>query len=228
MSSTLKILARPSPLANALCTFTLDQMLFQGTLTCSSLDKATASPLVHALLQLPFIKEVMIQQQSICLLATEESISWKDQGKIVGQTIRQVFTDYPEALTTPSLFFPQIFVEACSTTQKPPHSPNHQHSSTEDHSANKAILDSELGQSIVKFLEEHINPSVAGHGGKISLINIQEGFIYVKMEGGCQGCGQANVTLRQGVEKSLKEAFPFLKGVIDITDHQQGQNPYYR
>ena len=86
----------------------------------------------------------------------------------------------------------------------------------------------EEGQMIMAFLDEQVNPQVASHGGRISLLKFEKGTTYLKMEGGCQGCGMAQVTLREGVETALKENFPFIKEVVDATDHSQGLNPFIK
>jgi len=87
---------------------------------------------------------------------------------------------------------------------------------------------SEESQMITSFLDQAVNPQVASHGGKISLLKYEKGTLHLKMEGGCQGCGMAKVTLREGVETALKENFPFIKEVIDATDHSQGLNPFIK
>ena len=73
-----------------------------------------------------------------------------------------------------------------------------------------------------------INPWVAQHGGKVELIDVQDGSVVLRMSGGCQGCGMARVTLRQGVETALRRAIPALKEVRDVTDHAAGTTPYFR
>ena len=70
-------------------------------------------------------------------------------------------------------------------------------------------------------------PGVAQHGGAVELIDVQDATVVLRMLGGCQGCGMANVTLRQGIESSLKRALPSLQGLKDITDHAAGTNPYF-
>lgn len=72
-----------------------------------------------------------------------------------------------------------------------------------------------------------INPAVARHGGQVELIDVQDRTIVVRMKGGCQGCGMATVTLRQGIEAALRRLVPGLNGIRDITDHSAGTNPYY-
>lgn len=80
---------------------------------------------------------------------------------------------------------------------------------------------------IQQLIDEQVNPAVAGHGGYIDLFEYREGVAYVQMGGGCQGCGMANVTLKQGVERILRDHIPDLKEILDITDHAGGRNPYY-
>ncbi|OUR76901.1 hypothetical protein A9Q83_12935 [Alphaproteobacteria bacterium 46_93_T64] len=82
-------------------------------------------------------------------------------------------------------------------------------------------------QTIRVLLETRINPAIAAHGGYITLIDIQEEIAYVEMAGGCQGCGMADATLKQGVEVEIKSAVPAIERVLDVTDHAGGTNPYY-
>ena len=92
----------------------------------------------------------------------------------------------------------------------------------------KPGLDTPEAQAIQDLLESRINPSVAGHGGHISLIDVEGARAYIRMEGGCQGCGMANVTLKQGVEVEIKKLVPTIHEVLDVTDHAGGTNPYYQ
>ena len=84
-----------------------------------------------------------------------------------------------------------------------------------------------LRQKVQKFLDENVNPAVASHGGSITLIDVQGNNLFIQMGGGCQGCGMATVTLREGVETSLRQNFPEIGEILDITDHSTGENPYY-
>ncbi|MGH7657306.1 MAG: NifU family protein [Gemmatimonadales bacterium] len=78
------------------------------------------------------------------------------------------------------------------------------------------------------IIERQINPGVAQHGGRVELVDVQDATVHLRMMGGCQGCGMASVTLRQGIEASLKRSIPELRGIRDITDHTSGTNPYYK
>lgn len=88
--------------------------------------------------------------------------------------------------------------------------------------------DDEIFEIVEQVFARDINPAVAQHGGRVDLIDVQEGLVVVRMMGGCQGCGMANVTLRQGIEAQLRRLLPGLRGIRDITDHAAGENPYFR
>jgi Fe-S cluster biogenesis protein NfuA len=88
--------------------------------------------------------------------------------------------------------------------------------------------DEQIFQIVDRVLQRDINPAVAQHGGKVELIDVQDRRVVVRMMGGCQGCGMANVTLRQGIEAQLRRIVPVLAGIVDITDHASGTNPYFR
>ena len=83
-------------------------------------------------------------------------------------------------------------------------------------------------EKVQKILDEMINPAIAGHGGWVDLLDVKDNNVYVRLGGGCQGCGMVNVTLKQGIESTLREEIPQIAGVIDQTDHAGGNNPYYQ
>jgi Fe-S cluster biogenesis protein NfuA len=82
--------------------------------------------------------------------------------------------------------------------------------------------------SIRRILDEDVNPAVASHGGHIALIDVKPDTVYIRLEGGCQGCGMADMTLKNGVEVAIKQAVPAITAVLDVTDHAGGDNPYYQ
>ncbi len=84
----------------------------------------------------------------------------------------------------------------------------------------------EIADRVREVLDNNVNPAIAAHGGFISLIDVHDTEISVEMSGGCQGCALSAATLRQGVERMLREAVPELTAVHDITDHASGENPY--
>ena len=92
----------------------------------------------------------------------------------------------------------------------------------------KPGLETPEGKLIQALLDERVNPAVASHGGHISLVDVQDDTVYIRLEGGCQGCGMADVTLKQGIETEIKQAVPNITAVLDVTDHAGGSNPYYQ
>ncbi len=86
-----------------------------------------------------------------------------------------------------------------------------------------------LGTFATTVLDEHVNPSIASHGGRADLVALDEDkkIAYIKMSGGCQGCAMSRLTLTQGIEATLRDAIPELVDVIDVTDHASGVNPFY-
>lgn len=89
--------------------------------------------------------------------------------------------------------------------------------------------DAPLSVRIEHVLQTEVNPNLAQHGGHVSLVTLTDALVAIlQFGGGCQGCGMADVTLKQGIERTLKEHFPMLTGVQDRTDHASGDNPYYQ
>jgi len=78
------------------------------------------------------------------------------------------------------------------------------------------------------FINAELNPSLAMHGGFAKLSSIDDGYAFIEFGGGCQGCGMAGQTLSMGMETKILKAFPELKGLMDGTNHEKGQNPYYQ
>ncbi|MEO6969259.1 MAG: NfuA family Fe-S biogenesis protein [Rhodanobacteraceae bacterium] len=88
--------------------------------------------------------------------------------------------------------------------------------------------DSPLALRVQHLLEAEINPQLASHGGRVQLDSVTaDNAIVLRFGGGCQGCGMADVTLKQGVEKTLRARFPEISAVLDATDHDAGHSPYY-
>ena len=87
---------------------------------------------------------------------------------------------------------------------------------------------SEVSQRVLAVIENDINRAIAGHGGYAELVATGEDTAYVRMMGGCQGCGLAAVTLSQGIEVAIKQAVPEIRRVVDVTNHAAGTDPYYQ
>ncbi|KLU17274.1 MULTISPECIES: Fe-S biogenesis protein NfuA [Xenorhabdus] len=92
----------------------------------------------------------------------------------------------------------------------------------------KVADDAPLIDRVEYVLQSQINPQLAGHGGRVSLMEItDEDYAILQFGGGCNGCSMVDVTLKEGIEKQLLQLFPELKGVRDLTEHQRGEHSYY-
>ena len=88
-------------------------------------------------------------------------------------------------------------------------------------------LTGSVAEQAVQVMNDVINPAIAAHGGFGEIVAVEEGTVYVRLGGGCVGCGMANVTLSQGIESTLHQMIPEVVKVVDVTDHDSGENPYY-
>jgi len=90
-----------------------------------------------------------------------------------------------------------------------------------------AGLGTDAARRVVAVLDREVNPSIASHGGHAELAGIEGTTAYLRLGGGCQGCGMATVTLSQGIEVAITQAVPEIDRVVDVTDHASGTNPYF-
>jgi len=90
-----------------------------------------------------------------------------------------------------------------------------------------ADLSGDVAQRVIQVLDQQVNPTIAAHGGRAELVGVEQGTAYLRLGGGCQGCGMATVTLSQGIERAIIQAVPEITNVVDVTDHQSGTNPYF-
>jgi len=88
-------------------------------------------------------------------------------------------------------------------------------------------LSGPLAERVTQVVTEMVNPAIASHGGFAEVVAVEDTTVYVRLGGGCQGCGMATVTLSQGIESTLRQTVPEITKVIDVTDHAEGTNPYY-
>jgi Fe/S biogenesis protein NfuA len=84
-----------------------------------------------------------------------------------------------------------------------------------------------LAEKVQTVFDTLVNPRIASHGGAVELVDVAEDVIYVRMTGGCQGCAASALTLRQGIERMVREEIPEVRDIVDLTDHDAGANPYY-
>jgi Fe-S cluster biogenesis protein NfuA len=85
----------------------------------------------------------------------------------------------------------------------------------------------DLAERVRRVLEDEVNPAVAVHRGHVALVGVVDGRVQLRLEGGCQGCSLAEVTVRQGIERLLRARFGEIVAVVDVTDHEAGSDPFY-
>lgn len=90
-----------------------------------------------------------------------------------------------------------------------------------------ADLSGDVPQRVMQVIDQQVNPAIAMHGGSAELVAVEDSTAYVRLGGGCVGCGMATVTLSQGIEVAITENVPEIESVVDVTDHASGTNPYY-
>jgi len=91
----------------------------------------------------------------------------------------------------------------------------------------RAAVPGDLAEAARAVLDAEINPAIAAHRGRVTVAGVTGGWIRVRLDGGCQGCSLAEVTLRQGIEPLLRARLPQLTGLIDVTDHEAGTEPFF-
>ena len=88
-------------------------------------------------------------------------------------------------------------------------------------------LTGSISEKLQQLLDQHINPSLAAHGGYAELVKMEETAAHILIGGGCQGCAMSAATLRQGIEVMIAEAIPEITEIVDVTDHEAGENPFF-
>jgi NFU1 iron-sulfur cluster scaffold homolog, mitochondrial len=84
-----------------------------------------------------------------------------------------------------------------------------------------------LAQAAHRILDAEVNPAIAAHRGHVAVAGVTDGWVQIRLEGGCQGCSLAEVTIRQGIEPLLRSRLPGMTGLIDVTDHEAGTDPFF-
>jgi len=185
------------PVDSQRCKFLVDRPVYQGVRRFVDSTEAAGSPLAEALFALPGVREVIVSGNLVTVVKQSPE-AWQVAGKAVGAAIRQALGGGTPAIA-----------------DRPPAT------------GAARVSDDELYERVNDLFEQQVNPMVARHGGRVELIDVQESIVLLRMMGGCQGCGMASVTLRQGIEGMMNQYLPEVKGIVDITDHTSGTNPYF-
>jgi Fe-S cluster biogenesis protein NfuA len=202
-SPTPPIAITAEPVDARRCKFVVGVPVYPGGLRrFTSAAEAKGSPLAEHLFAIPGagVTEVVVSG-NIVTVVKEDDAPWQGIGKTVGGAIRLALAGaQPPVAVAPKSAAP---------------------------AAGGAVDDDTLYERVARLFEERVNPMVARHGGRVELIDVQDAMVMLRLGGGCQGCGMADVTLRQGIEAMLNEAIPEVKGIVDITDHGAGASPYF-
>ena len=180
------------------CKFTVSCSLHSGgPFFFANKERAAGSPLGERLFALAGVANVLIAE-NVVTIGKESGASWSGLKSAIGTVIRtQLLTGVPAILE----------MAACARPQ--------------------GRSDAELGMVVQQLLDKEVNRSIANHGGKISLVEVREGKLFIRMSGGCQGCASSQVTLRQGFEVMVKRVAPEIEEIVDATDHAAGKQPFY-
>ena len=198
--SQVEIRITAEPVDNHRCKFVVSQPLHAaGVRRFASPDEAKGSPLAEAIFAIPAGGVTeVIVSGNIVTVVKDNPAPWQAVGKAVGAAIR-----------------------AAAASGAPP-------VAAKAAPAAGDVDDDVLYEQVAKVFDEQVNPMVARHGGRVELIDVQDAVVMLRMGGGCQGCGMADVTLRQGIEGMLAQLVPAVRGIVDITDHTTGANPYFQ
>ena len=182
------------------CRFSVDRQVIPagGSLQFLGPEQAKGTPLAEKLFAIDYVSGVMLSGNTVTV-AKDGPEEWKGLGKKIGQVIREHLKSEVEAIL----------------------------SSVSEKGGGDGSPQDQIRSKVQNVLDTYINPAVANHGGLVSLLDVKGNTVYIKMGGGCQGCGMASVTLKQGVEKSIRQYVPEVDQILDTTDHAAGQNPFY-
>jgi Fe-S cluster biogenesis protein NfuA len=180
------------------CKFIVSRPLHPGgSFFFGNKERAAGSPLGERLFALPGVANVLIAE-SVVTICKKPIASWAGLKAAIGTAIRtQLLSGVPAILEM------------------------HAHTGTQGRS------DAELNTVVQALLDKEVNRSIANHGGKISIVEVRQGKLFITMSGGCQGCASSQVTLRQGFEVMLKRVAPEIEEIVDTTNHAAGKQPFY-
>ena len=198
--SQVEIRITAEPVDNHRCKFVVSQPLHAaGVRRFASAEDAQGSPLAEAIFAIPGAGVTeVIVSGNIVTVVKDNAAPWQAAGKAVGAAIR-----------------------AAAASGAPP-------VAAKTAPAAGVVDDDALYERVARLFDDQVNPMVARHGGRVELIDVQDAVVMLRMGGGCQGCGMADVTLRQGIEGMLAQHIPEVRGIVDITDHTSGANPYFQ
>jgi Fe-S cluster biogenesis protein NfuA len=195
---TITIQAETSSVDPDTCKFIVSRTVHPGgPFFFGDRERGGGSPLVERLFALPGVAYVLVAD-NVVTVGKEPGASWSGLKSAIGTGLRtQLLTGIPAILEATA---PAGALER---------------------------TDAESRAVIQKLLDQEVNRSIASHGGQISIVDVQDGNLFIAMSGGCQGCAASKVTLRQGFEVMLRSVAPEIVNIVDTTDHAAGDTPFY-
>ncbi|MBI3271096.1 MAG: NifU family protein [Planctomycetes bacterium] len=215
------------PLDRKRCTFVADRTVMPGGLfRFATRSEAQESPLAAKLFDLPRVNAVWITDNEVTVTKDGDE-EWEELEDRAIELIREHLSA-KAGCDTDTVGDDRVFsfspaMEAAILAQPPVSDAG---AVGEDRSP-LPLPATDLRSRVQYVLDSQINPAIAAHGGFAALIEVKDDTVYVQLGGGCQGCGMADVTLKQGIEAIVKGAIPEVREVLDVTDHAGGRNPYY-
>lgn len=181
------------------CKFAVSRMVHPGgPFFFDNKERAAGSPLAERLFALTGVSSVLVAE-NVVTVGKEPGTSWSELKAAIGAAIRtQLLTGVPALLETSR------------------------------NASTGGRNDQDVRAVVQELLDREVNRSIAGHGGKISIVDVRDGNLFIAMSGGCQGCAASQVTLRQGFEVMVRRVAPEIVNIVDTTDHASGTKPFYQ
>ncbi len=181
------------------CKFAVSKMVHPGgPFFFDTPERAAGSPLIERLFALTGVAHVLVAG-NVVTIGKNESASWDGLRAEIGTVIRT-----------------QLLTGVRAILEAPQSAPQGNRN------------DDQIREVVQDLLDRETNPSIAAHGGMISIVRLEDRKLYIKMSGGCQGCAASQVTLRQGFELMVRRVAPEVIDIIDATDHASGTKPFYK
>lgn len=188
----------------ATCKFTVDAVVHTGRPRNFSADDADRSPLAARLLAIDHVQQVLIGDRTVSVTRTPAG-AWDDMKRPIAAAIRAHLLSGQPAIDNPTAA----------------------RSGGSQSGGDGRRSDDEIRAVIEQLLERDVNPAIASHGGRISVVAVHNGDLSIAMSGGCQGCSSSSATLRNGFEAKARLVAPEIGDIIDTTDHAAGTSPFY-
>lgn len=190
--------------------FTFDQAISKTEVEYPSSVAAQRSPLANKIFGFPWTEQVTVGQDFV-IVKKQDWVDWEMLAEPLAGLIKE--------------HFDMLKSDGVQDFEENPPLPTIDPTKTAEE-LSESLAQNPFAAQVQQVLDKDINPMVASHGGKVSLVDLTESTVYVRLEGGCQGCSSSKATLQQGVEVAIKRALPSIQNVIDVTDHASGHNPY--